>query len=143
MDADTDAITEFRGPYFFLSNFFQHDGRITAEHLFQAAKTADAIEQLWILAAPTAREAKQRGRAATLREDWDEIKIQVMECVLAIKFAKGTFMSHYLQNTGNADLVEGNWRDDDFWGVSLKTNEGHNWLGRLLMDRREKNRRLP
>ena len=138
MGTDQEVIDSFNGPYAFLSNFYEHDGRITAEHLFQSMKTDDPFSQLWILAAPSPKEAKARGRKVALRSDWDDVKIGVMECVLAIKFASGTVMSHWLQDTRDAELIEGNYWNDTFWGVC--NGVGENWLGKLLMERRQKNR---
>ena len=39
--------------------------------------------------------------------------------------------------TGNLVLEEGNGWHDTFWGVDLKTGEGENHLGRILMQVRE------
>ena len=38
-----------------------------------------------------------------------------------------------LIDTGDQELIEGNWWGDRFWGVDLKTNQGQNHLGMLLM----------
>lgn len=40
--------------------------------------------------------------------------------------------------TGDAVLKEGNTWNDVFWGVSLKTGQGENNLGKILMRVREK-----
>jgi predicted NAD-dependent protein-ADP-ribosyltransferase YbiA (DUF1768 family) len=39
-----------------------------------------------------------------------------------------------LLETGDAELVEGNWWDDTFWGVC--NGVGQNNLGKILMDTR-------
>ena len=35
--------------------------------------------------------------------------------------------------TGDCHLEEGNWWGDRYWGVDIKTREGENILGRLIM----------
>ena len=40
-----------------------------------------------------------------------------------------------LIDTGDAELIEGNWWGDKFWGVC--EGEGENHLGKLLMEVRE------
>ncbi|HVH53972.1 MAG TPA: hypothetical protein VNA32_07560, partial [Actinomycetota bacterium] len=62
------AIRGFSGNYQFLSNFYVgeplHYQFIfpTAEHMFNALKTEDPSEALWVSNAPTPSEAKRRGR---------------------------------------------------------------------------------
>jgi len=126
-------IDRFSGKYHFLSNFHpQHS--ITVEHIFQAMKTTDPLEQVWILSAPTATEAKKRGRQATLRPDWEDIKFSVMEMALTLKFQQDG-LREALIATGEDELVEGNTWGDRFWGVD---GTGENHLGKLLMKIREK-----
>jgi len=124
-------ITSFRNEYAFLSNFYEHDGRITAEHLFQSMKCAVPWWQLYILDAPNPAEAKKRGRQAPMREDWEDIKLRVMESILLMKFRPGSEMLTRLLSTGDAELIEGNWWGDKYWGVCDGT--GFNHLGKLLM----------
>jgi ribA/ribD-fused uncharacterized protein len=132
-----DKIDQFKGKYGFLNNFFHHEGRITAEHLFQSMKTTNPLWQLAILDAETPGEAKRLGRECPLREDWEEIKDDVMWCVLQIKFRRGSDCRKWLLETGNAELIEGNWHGDSYWGLDNKTQAGKNILGKLLMELRE------
>lgn len=139
-------IWSFRGDYDFLSNFYSYDGRITAEHLFQSMKAVNFEDQLYVLAAPKPRDAKVRGNIIKKRPDWDEIRIDVMWCVLQIKFAHPQ-MKRALLATEDADLIEGNTWKDDFWGMvpSMDTTgenggkslTGANHLGKLLMELRQ------
>jgi ribA/ribD-fused uncharacterized protein len=72
------------------------------------------------------------------RSDWDEVKINVMEYSLRYKFSEhNPILRQKLIETRDVELVEMNWWNDIFWGVSLKTNEGENNLGKLLMKIRE------
>lgn len=125
-------IREFRGEHSFLSNF-RFGVLLSAEHIFQAMKGRDWEDQLYVLAAPTPGEAKLRGRSIEKRSDWEEIKEDVMWCVLQIKFAPGSGLAQRLLATGDAELTEGNWWGDDFWGFDFKTDSGANILGKLLM----------
>ena len=74
----------FKGEYRYMSNFSQHhveyDGYLykSAEHAFQAAKTEDDHWKTIIKRANSSSLAKQLGRRAPLRPDWEEIKLQVM-----------------------------------------------------------------
>ena len=75
-------ITEFRGDYSFLSNFFPapitYDGFRYAnnEAAFQAQKTTCMKERLQFSRLASPAEAKALGRRVCLRSDWNEIKIQ-------------------------------------------------------------------
>lgn len=142
-------IDQFTGKYAFLSNFFHHDGRITAEHLFQLQKNSDIDYQCVVLDAPTPGEAKRLGsvqgmaklsrileRDIELRPDWLEIKEDVMWRVLQIKFREGSDCRKWLLETGDALLVEGNWHGDAYWGFDFKSQAGLNVLGQLLMELR-------
>lgn len=82
---------------------------------------------------------KLRSRDVKLREDWNDVKLEIMYDVLVIKFTQEPFRSKLIA-TGTQNIVEGNYWGDKFWGVDLKEtpNEGENWLGRLIMDIRNK-----
>lgn len=133
-------IGEFEGDYFFLSNFSPHPVHIdgvdfpTAEHAFQALKTDSEQERLSVRDAATPSEAKRRGRKVTLREDWDQLRIPAMHRVVRAKFENPELRRRLLA-TGDAQLIEGNWWGDQFWGVSK--GRGENQLGRLLMQLRD------
>lgn len=131
-----DKIEQFIGDFRFLSNFFpvevEYDGHVykSVEHAYQAAKTLDDNIRKTIREAETASKAKKIGKNITLREDWNDVKIDIMESLLREKFSKQLF-KQLLKNTGDAELIEGNTWGDDFWGVY--NNYGHNHLGKLLM----------
>lgn len=153
-------INNFRGDYWFLSNFYPHpitaSGRTwpTNEHYFQAMKTLDVDEQERIREANTPREAKYLGRQLKdIIPNWDSMRFLVMRNAIASKFpSKGTELTLKLLETLPHALVEGNAWGDTFWGVrgatspaprqvfpgheELKVGYGLNWLGYLLMARR-------
>lgn len=131
------TIDSFSGDYRFLSNFYELGSKPTVEHIFQAMKTQDLDEQVWVLSSPSPGSAKRRGRKVTLRNDWEDIKINVMEQCLRHKFAE-PILQKMLLSTGNQDLIEGNGWGDTFWGVC--NGEGRNELGKLLMKLREEYR---
>lgn len=100
------------------------------EHAYQAAKTLVKGEQDIIWASKSAKEAKRIGKALTMRNDWESIKENVMLDLLRIKFQYGT-LKEQLLSTGDAELIEGNWWGDTYWGVCKGV--GENKLGKLLM----------
>lgn len=124
------AIDSFTGNHEFLSNFFEFGSKPTVEHIFQSMKTTDMAEQIWVLSAPTPGTAKRRGRKVTMRPDWNDIRLDVMEMCLRQKFAD-PFLANALLSTGTAELIEGNHWNDTFWGVC--NGKGENHLGKLLM----------
>lgn len=131
-------IDSFKGEHRWLSNFaatvvcYDGDYYPTVEHAFQAAKAADSKQRKWVGDAPSAREAKRRGRQVGLRADWEQVKIGVMRQILFQKFSYNVDLRERLLNTGDQELVEGNDWDDRFWGVC--DGEGLNHLGKLLME---------
>lgn len=134
-----DVILEFRNEHGFLSNFYPapitHRGHTypTAEHLYQALKCADHAdhERIRNLAAPGA--AKRFGRKIRLRDDWNEVKDDTMRYVVERKFRQNPDLAQKLLATGDAVLMEGNTWGDKYWGHCLKTNQGLNKLGEILM----------
>ena len=131
-------ISDFRGAYAFLSNFYLAptpiDGEVylTSEHAFQAMKSADPAYRVSVLRAPTPGQAKRLGRAVALRADWEAVKIDVMRDVVRAKFRHNPDLAAQLLATGDQELVEGNAWGDKFWGVCA--GRGRNWLGKILME---------
>lgn len=135
-------IDSFRGEYEFLSNFYrtpvEFDGVLypSSEHAYQAQKTLDGEIRAGIAHLRSAGTAKRFGTDdIEARPDWKQIRVGVMRSILAVKFAVGSALAQKLLDTGDEELVEGNWWHDTFWGVYK--GRGENWLGRLLMERRE------
>ena len=129
-------IDKFRGKYWFLSNFYEspiEDENITyptVEHYFQAQKTLNREEKLKIAKATKPAKAKKIGRQVNLRKDWEDIKLQVMEKALRLKFQNPDLRKKLIA-TGDEELIEGNPWGDRYWGVC--NGSGKNKLGKLLM----------
>jgi len=130
-------IDEFRGKYYFLSNFsddgFEIDGHFykTNEHFFQAMKTLDKEERENVRNAKTPSEAKRIGKRVTLRDNWDDLRVPIMYAGLKAKFKQNPDIKKKLVETKDAILVEGNNWNDFYWGRC--NGKGENILGKLLM----------
>ena len=136
-------INRFRGPYNFLSNFWVtpivYKGVMfpSSENAYQAAKFPK--EQWYLFTDITPYQSKVLAYSSALQPfrnmNFDEIKIDVMAELLAIKFAEGTDLALLLIETYPRKLIEGNNHGDTFWGTV--DGEGSNHLGELLMKRRQ------
>ena len=88
-------IAAFTGKHRFLSNFkacnIFYDGYYynSVEHGFQASKTLDHEQRIWVANSSSANIAKSRGQVVTLRPGWDAIKIPIMQDLPFKKF--GTY----------------------------------------------------
>lgn len=152
---NTQVIDSFRGENEYLSNFYTQqfqapieflndngeietvvDTFMDVEHAFQASKTLDRDVQKVIRDAGSARKAKKLGRKAKLREDWEEIKVDVMRKFVFAKFTQHPDLKMRLLFTKDAFLVEGNNYKDVFWGVT-QDGVGKNHLGKILMQVRQ------
>lgn len=139
------TIAGFFKEYRFLSNFWptvlRLDGieYVSLEHAYQAAKTTNQKDKLWVAAAEGPGSAKKRGRRITIRPDWDEVKLAVMESLVREKFSwnrtKHSELSNLLLATGDLELIEANTWGDTFWGRC--NGVGKNHLGLILMKVRE------
>lgn len=139
-------IGQFKGEYDFLSNFYFHPaiagvlhGYITTENFYQAMKTTDkAQREQFKTCAPG--QSKRLGRRITLRDDWDDLRDEVMLYALRRKFSIPD-LTDKLKATGDAFLVEGNVWHDNYWGNCTCNRcadiPGDNMLGKLLMQVRE------
>lgn len=75
------------------------------------------------------KEYKNKGAAQ--REDWEDIKLEVMRTVLKLKFSSDSHCRKMLLETGD-NLLEENSPHDYFWG-----SKGKNALGKLLQEIRD------
>lgn len=128
--------------YRFLSNFyvspFRDEGGEfwrSVEHYYQAHKTLDANQREAIRKASTSSEAKTKGSWCSLREDWEDVKLDVMRKALRFKFTSSEGLKWDLLATGDDVLIEAS-PVDSYWGWG-KYHTGQNWLGKLLMELRE------
>jgi len=128
----------FRGAYGFLSNFYHApvtwEGLtyLNSEAAFQAAKVLSDEERAAFLYLDPAR-AKRMGRRVTLRADWEQVKVGIMEEIVRAKFTQNPELGALLAATGDAQLVEGNTWGDTYWGVDSRNGKGSNHLGKILM----------
>ena len=81
--------------------------------------------------------SKGVGRRVPLRPDWEQVKVGIMEEIVRAKFTQNPELAARLMATGEKILVEGNTWGDTCWGVDLRTGQGENHLGRILMKVRE------
>lgn len=129
-------INKFRGENRFLSNFYETsvewEGLIypSSEAAFQAAKILDQEDRKrFQTMAPTI--AKREGYKVKLRENWEDIKIDVMYQIVLAKFSQNEFLKQKLIATGREWLEEGNTWGDRTWGTV--DGIGNNYLGKVLM----------
>lgn len=129
-------IDEFRGKYFFLSNFYDAPikyGDITYrnnEAAFQAQKCTNEADRIRF-ADLSGREAKHLGREVELRADWEMVKNEIMRDIVRAKFTQNERLMEWLIATENAYIEEGNRWGDRYWGTV--NGVGENRLGKILM----------
>jgi ribA/ribD-fused uncharacterized protein len=139
-------INSFSNQYEFMSNFYNapitYDGLIyrNNEAAFQAHKLANKEDRKRFCDYSPSK-AKLEGRNCKLREDWEDIKYQVMYDIVKAKFSQNVELKKQLLATGTEELIEGNWWHDNCWGdcscEKCKDIKGQNNLGKILMKVRE------
>lgn len=120
------------------SNFSRHPVVIdnvmwpTSEHYFQAMKFVDKADRAAVRAAPTGFVAAQLGRERhrSFRQDWEDVRDQVMLDVLRAKFVQHAELREILASTQGAQLVE-HTKNDRYWADG-GDGTGQNMLGILL-----------
>ena len=131
------VINSFKNEYRFLSNFafalVEFDGCLypTVEHAYQAAKTENMEDRRVMCGLHTPGDAKRFGKFLKIRDDWESVKLGIMEELVRCKFFNDSRLAQMLLLTGDAELIEGNYWGDVFWGVCR--GRGNNHLGRILM----------
>jgi len=137
---DNNNIKGFFEEYRYLSNFHlcpvMFDGVIypSSENAYMAAKTLDLkLRKRFEIIAPN--KAKKLGQEIEVRDDWENIKLEIMDRILTDKFYRNLEEREKLLSTENKYLEETNWWGDRFWGVCKGT--GANNLGLILMKIRD------
>ena len=110
-------ILRFTATYAFLSNFYE--APITYKGLkyrnnesaFQAQKCPERSVEFTTVCGAV---AKKLGKEVMLRADWDEIKLQLMYEIVKAKFMQNPELATMLKNTGDAELIEGNYWHDTY-----------------------------
>lgn len=125
----------------FLSFKVEWNGYLFAsvEEAYQAASFMGSDEELVekIKKSHSADEAQRIAYANRdkRREDWDDVKISIMEELLRLKIEQNPYVKKKLLQTGDYMIVEDSPKDD-FWGWGPNRN-GQNNLGKLWMKLRE------
>ena len=128
-------IKYFKGENEFLSNAYSipvlYNGiwYANAESAFQAQKCASA-ELRHLFADLDAVTAKKLGREMQLRDDWDDVKDNIMKEIVLSKFQDEDIRDRLLE-TGSEEIIMYTKRDA-YWGVI--DGEGENRLGKILME---------
>jgi len=119
-----------------MSNFygagFRFDGLLypTVEHAFQSLKTEDKEWSQKIRKSSKPGDAKRLGRQCPMRDDWDEIKDDVMYKLVRAKFVQNPELLDQLIVTGGRPIREDSaW--DGYWGTG-KSGKGRNEMGKIL-----------
>lgn len=111
----------------------------TSEHYFQAQKFVGTPYVAMICSMQQSREAFNFSRKPSVsswkREDWEQIKMEVMLKALLAKFIQHKELRMLLIKTGSRQLVE-HTSNDSFWGDG-GDGTGQNNLGKLLMKIRD------
>lgn len=136
-------IKEFQGEYRWLSNFAPVKITIegitypSVEHAYMSAKS-DSKEWKIFCSDELNKPGfiKKESRKIKLKDNWNNIKYNVMKECLEQKFNTNPY-KRLLIETGDEWLQEGNMWNDIYWGVCLKTFKGENNLGKLIMEIRE------
>lgn len=129
-------ISNFRGQYFFLSNFYpckiKYDGLeyTCVESAYQSAKTKD-VETRKQFCDLSAKDAKAKGRKIKLRSDWEEVKDEIMYQLVKYKFTHSSKLKWMLKKTKDEEIIEENSWGDMYWGRC--NGIGQNKLGEIIM----------
>ena len=111
----------------------------SVEEAYQAASFMGSDEELVekIKKSHSADEAQRIAYANRDKriEDWDDVKISIMEELLRLKIEQNPYVKKKLLQTEDYMIVEDSPKDD-FWGWGLNRN-GQNNLGKLWMKLRE------
>ena len=69
---------------------------------------------------------------------WAEAQLSIMESILQAKFEQNPTLMQKLAETGGCILLNGNNKQETFWGIDLYSWVGENHLGRIIMNIRDK-----
>jgi len=135
-------IESFKDEYEWLSNFYPIDIKFfhrtypSVEHAYMSAKSNDNIwKSRCQNRSITPGKIKRLSKGITLVDDWNEKKLTIMEFLIDKKF-DDPYLKEKLLATNDLHIQEGNTWNDKYWGVCLKTGEGENNLGKLIMNKR-------
>lgn len=109
----------------------------SAEHRYQAMKAATVSEHNFVLAAFTPKDAEDRGKLITIRNNWgdteDDICWYVLLETVTFKALQNPLVKKELISTGDRAIWE-NSPDDDVLGIRFGDDySGSNLLGKAWM----------
>lgn len=132
--------SHIKGIYSAFSNFSNHPVTInnkyypTTEHYFQSQKfisEPEYMELIRVSATPSIAKKLGSSRNHKLREDWNNVKEDIMLIALRAKFTQHAELKQLLLSTGDKILVE-HTKNDKYWGDG-GDGTGLNRLGHCLM----------
>lgn len=138
-----DVINQFKGEYDFLGNRFgcrfvwQELQYSNAEAAFQSSKCVDESERK-VYAGCSADKAALKGKDMLPFPGWEDARLDIMESILRAKFEQNPALMKKLTDTGARILINGNNKQETYWGVDLYSWQGENHLGKILMNIRNK-----
>lgn len=138
-----DVINSFKGEYDFLSNRFgcsfiwQGIRYSSVETAFQASKYEDEAERKKFSRQSTEKAAMKGGQIIPSSE-WEERKFDIMMSIQIAKFTQNPNLMKMLIATGDSKIINGNNKQETYWGVDLYSWKGENNLGKILMTIRDK-----
>jgi len=137
----------FTGEYEFLDNFYPSEMIIdsvrypTVEHFFQSQKMLLKKDAVEVAKAKSPADAKVLGNNLTMRDDWADVRYDVMLRGVREKFKAFPELAKRLIETEDVYIEEGNIWHDNIWGNCIcpecREVRGKNWLGEILMKVRE------
>ena len=140
------AVTDFRGEYGFLSNFYKSPVTFEGltypcvENAFQAGKCADREGKVKYTSQNNPVKAKMMGKKEKLPDNWETLSVELMEKLIRTKFSDPELAAK-LVATGDEEITEGNRWHDNKWGKCFcercQTKPAQNKLGMILMKTRE------
>lgn len=123
-------IKGLSGPYRFLSNFFIEPDGTHVEGDYQRAKCS-RFEDRAKFDGLSPKHAKALGQQVRIREDWEDVKVNIMLFHVTKKFKDHPDLKWMLMKTEDAWLEETNTWGDTYWGTVH--GRGDNILGLILM----------
>ena len=127
-------------PYGEFSNFsdfgfLDEDGVYwpTSEHYFQAQKFASKQlrEKIRLYHSPLDAALEGRKSNNPLRDDWEQVKDDIMLYAVYQKFSQNSVLKDLLLSTNDLEIVE-HTVNDSYWGDG-GDGSGKNMLGQILM----------
>ena len=138
-----DVINQFKGEYDFLNNRFgcrfvwQGLQYGSVEAAFQSSKCVDESERK-VFAGCSADKAALKGKELVPYSGWEDDCFDLMESIQRVKFEQNPALMKKLIDTGNRLLINGNNKQETYWGVDLYSWQGENHLGKIIMNIRDK-----